>query len=295
MIDIRQLRYFVTVARQMHFSRAADLLHIAQPSLSQNIRQLEEELGVVLLERTSRSVVLTAAGKVFYEEALRTIEQMEQSCRLAQRAGRGEQGRLAIGFVTSAIMGELRMLIRDFAERFPAVDLTLRELLADTLVEQLHAGALDLICSDGGVVDSALASHSIASGPWVLAMHKSHPLARRHSVELPEFVHDSFIFATNYGTHNLHDHMMRVCREAGFAPRVRHYADSVPGAVSMVAAGLGVAMVYELPGYQPPDVVYKKISGASLDVKMQLSWRRDGMSPTALNFLTLAGVPATET
>lgn len=287
MIDVRQLRYFVTVARQMHFSRAADQLHIAQPSLSQNIRQLEEDLGVVLLERTSRSVTLTAAGKVFYEEALRTLDQMSLACRAAQRAARGEQGRLAIGFVTSAIMGDLRCLLQRFAEKFPSVDLILRELLVDTLVEQLHAGALDLICSDGGVVDNALESRAIKSSPWVLAIHKSHPLARRHTIEISELAQEDFIFATNYKTHNLHDKMMRVCREAGFAPRVRYYADSVPVAVSMVGAKLGVAMVYELEGYHPPEIVYKKISGCCLDLQMQLSWRRGELTPTAANLLAL--------
>jgi len=287
MVDIRQLRYFVTVARQMHFSRAADQLHIAQPSLSQNIRQLEEELGVVLLERTSRSVTLTAAGAVFYDEALRTLDQMSLACRAAQRTARGEQGRLAIGFVTSAIMGDLRSLIQRFAEQYPTVELSLRELLVDTLVEQLHAGALDLICSDGSVIDSALEARAIKSSPWVLAVHKSHALARRHSVELSELAHETFIFATNYKTHNLHDMMLRACREAGFAPKVRHYADSVPAAVSMVSAKLGVAMVYELAGFHPPEVVYKKMSGCNMDIRMQMSWRRGELTPTAANFLAL--------
>jgi DNA-binding transcriptional LysR family regulator len=98
---------------------------------------------------------------------------------------------------------------------------------------------------------------------------------------------DPFIVATNYPTHNLHDTMLRVCREAGFAPNVRYSADSVFGAVSMVSAKLGVAMVYEIPGYHPPEIVYKKITGVAMGLRMQISWKHGQLTPTAANFLRL--------
>jgi DNA-binding transcriptional LysR family regulator len=164
MNDFRQLRYFVAVARQMNFCRAAEQLHIAQPTLSHSIRQLEEELGVVLFERTSRSVKLTVAGNVFYEEALRMLEQVSYAYRATQRAARGEQGRLIIGFATSTINGSLHHRLRLYHERFQSVELVLRELLVDMLVEQLLLGALDLICSDGGFVNAFPAIGSMGLG-----------------------------------------------------------------------------------------------------------------------------------
>jgi DNA-binding transcriptional LysR family regulator len=287
MIDFRELRYFIAVAEQMHFGRAANQLHIAQPSLSLKIRQLEQSLDIILFERTTRSVKLTSAGKVFYEEAVRAVGQMEFACRIAQRAAHGELGRLALGYCTSAIMGELPGLIQRYHEEFPAVELVLRELHVDTLVERIHAGELDLMCSDSGIDDAELNSIPILSSPGVLAMHRSHPLAHKHTVKLAEFAGDDFIFPADYSSHHLYDQMIEHCHRVGFVPKVRHMADSVPGAVSLVAAKLGVAMVYAVPGYRPPAVIFKRVSDVTLDLRMRLSWRAGRLTPIAAKFVKL--------
>jgi DNA-binding transcriptional LysR family regulator len=287
MPDIRQLHHFVTVAREMHFSRAAEALHIAQPSLSQSIRQIEKDLGVELFHRTSRNVKLTAAGKVFYEEAQHTLDQMAHACRAAQQAARGEHGALAIGFVTTAIMGGLQQRIACFREHFPKVELELRELLVDTMLDQLHLGALDLICTDSYVMDARLRSRKLASPPWVIAVPVTHRLAKKHAVHLEEFAEDPFIFPTHHSPHTLHDTMLHACKKAGFVPNRRYFADSVATAVSMVAAQLGIAIVYELPGFRPPGVVYKAFSPSVISVSMRLSWRRGELTPAAAHFLRL--------
>ncbi len=287
MPDIRHLHHFVTLAREMHFSRAAEALHLAQPTLSQSIRQLETEIGVELFYRTSRNVKLTAAGKVFYEEAQHTLDQMDHACRAAQQTARGEHGKLAIGFVTTAIMGGLQQRIACFQKHFPEVSLELRELLVDTMLDQLHLGALDLICTDSYVMDPRLCSRKLASPPWVIAVPSTHRLARKHLVRLEEFSEDTFVWPTHHSPHTLYDAMFQACKNAGFIPNRRYFADSVPTAVSMVAAQLGVAIVYELPGFRPPGAVYKSFSQPVMNASMRLSWRRKELTPAAAHFLRL--------
>jgi len=287
MIDFRQMRYFIAVARQLHFNRAATELHITQPSLTLTIKQLEESLGVLLFERTTRSVRLTAAGHAFYQEAVRTLEQMELACQAAKRAAHGELGRLTIGFVTTAIMGNLSHLIRLFHERFPNVELVLREMLINDLLEELHSDSLDLICSDGEVTDMTFESRPIASPPWVLAVHRTSPLAAYPFVTLSQTMDQPFIVATDHPSHNLQRKMIQVCRQADFTPEIQACADSVPCAVSLVEAKLGVAMVYDIPTCRPTDVLYKTIMGDNMDVRMHLCWRRGNLSPSAANFVQL--------
>lgn len=287
MVEFRQLRYFVTVARQMHFNRAAVELHIAQPSLTHSIKQLEETLGVTLFERTTRTVKLTASGRAFYQEAIRTLDQMEAACQAAKRAACGEQGRLTIGFVTTAIMGDLKHMVRLFHERFPQVELVLREMPINELLEELHSDSLDLICSDGEVTDTAFESRPIASPPWVLAIHRSNPLASCRSVALSQAMKQPFVVATDHPSHNLQRKMIQACQKANFTPEIRECADSVPCAVALVEAKLGVAMVYNIPACRPADVIYKRFTGGDMDVRMHLCWRRGNLSPAATNFVRL--------
>ncbi|UJX41227.1 LysR family transcriptional regulator [Desulfovibrio sp. JY] len=289
MFDFRQLRCFIAVARHLHFNRAANELHITQPSLTHTIKQLEEILGVVLFERTTRTVRLTAAGRAFYKEALHMQEQMELACQAARRAAQGEQGRLTIGFVTTAILCDLKRMIRLFHERFPHVELVLREMLIGELLDKLHSDSLDLICSDGEVLDDAFESHPIASPSWVLAVHRSNPLSSCRALTLAQTMEQPFVVATDHPAHNLQRKMIQACQKADFTPAIRECADSVPCAVALVEAKLGVAMVYNIPTCRPADVVYKKLVDSDMeDVRMHLCWRRGELSPAAANFVQLS-------
>lgn len=288
MFDFRQLRCFIAVARHLHFNRAANELHITQPSLTHTIKQLEEVLGVVLFERTTRTVRLTAAGRAFYQEAVRVQEQMELACQAAKRSAQGEQGRLTIGFVTTAILCDLKRMIRLFHERFPHVELVLREMLIGELLDKLHSDSLDLICSDGEVIDEAFESCPIASPSMVLAVHRSNALASCRTVTLAQAMHQPFIVATDHPAHNLQRRMIQACQKADFTPTIRECADSAPCAVALVEAKLGVAMVYNIPTCRPAEVVYKKLVDSDMeDVRMHLCWRRGELSPAAANFVQL--------
>ncbi|WP_420236432.1 LysR family transcriptional regulator [Telmatobacter bradus] len=287
MDEFTRLRYFVTLAHEMHFSRAAELLGISQPSLSLAIRQLERSMDLRLFLRTSRRVELTSVGKVYLEEAVQVLEALKHAQRSAQRAARGEQGVIQIGYATSAIMGGLHLRIRRFHELYPEVSLVLREHLVDALIENIHQGSYDLICTDSEVTDARLQSKALESPEWVLAMPSVHRLATKRRIQLNDLADDIWIFPTNHVHHMLHDSMLESCRSAGFLPNRQYFADSVPAAISLVAAHLGVAMVYELPGYHPPGVVFKRIEGLGIDMKMRMNWRRGELTPVAKNFVEI--------
>ena len=143
-MNLRRLRYFVTVAEESSFSRAAQRLHIAQPPLSNQIKQLEEELGVVLFKRTNRGIQMTEAGVLLLEEAQRIFVQVEQTTRAVRRVGHGEVGRLTLGFVPSASNEALPPILRAFGDRFPEVELFLREMKPDRVLQRLHEGQIDV-------------------------------------------------------------------------------------------------------------------------------------------------------
>jgi DNA-binding transcriptional LysR family regulator len=287
MFDFRQLNCFMAVARNLHFNRAANELHVTQPALTRTIKQLEEFLGVDLFERTTRSVRLTAAGKSFYREAQRLMEEMESACTAVRRAALGEQGRLAIGFVTTAILGDLKRMIYEYHQQYPNVELVLSEKPIGELVDKLHFESYDLICSDGEITGDDFESSPIQSPSWVLAVHRSSPLAALDSVPLSKVMEQPFVVATDHPMHNLYRKMIETCQKADFTPDIRVFADSVPGAVSMVEARMGVAMIYDLPTCRPDGVVYKNIAGCEMDVRMHLSWCKGRLSPAAANFVRL--------
>ena len=196
-MELRHLRYFVAVAEELHFGRAARRLEMAQPPLSIQIQRLEKELGVKLLERTQRHVGLTAAGRVFLERARRVLEQAELAVHAAQRAGRGETGSLAVGFVGSATYGVLPEVLRLFRRRFPDVDLMLYEMGSTAqqraVVEgRLHLGLIRTPRDNAGL-DEALAQQVVQREPLVVALPKGHALTRLETLPLIQLAAEPFI------------------------------------------------------------------------------------------------------
>ena len=183
-MELRHLRYFLAVAEELDFGRAALRLHIAQPPLSQQIRQLEEELGVQLFRRTRRNVSLTEAGQAFLSEAQRTLEQVERAMEVAQRVDRGEQGQLIIGFVGSATYGLLPKLLRAFRERFPEVAFTLRELTTSQQIQALHEQQIHLGVLRPPVAQEEFLFEPLAQDPLIVALPEQHRLATQPSLPL---------------------------------------------------------------------------------------------------------------
>jgi DNA-binding transcriptional LysR family regulator len=285
-MELRHLRYFIAVAEELHFGRAAARLHIAQPPLSQQIRHLEEELGVPLFTRTKRRVQLTEAGQVFLAEARQTLAQAEQAVRAAQRAHRGEIGRLAVGFVSSATAEVLPAILRMFRARFPEVELTLHELVTSQQVHALRQGRLQMGFLRPPVHDDALALETVLREPLVVLLPNTHDLASRRQIPLSALAHESFILPPHTPGFGLRDHVQQVCQAVGFSPRVSQEALQFQAIIGLVAAGLGISVVpASVRLLRQQGVVYRALQDQTPLREMAIAWRRDDTSSVLQAFL----------
>jgi DNA-binding transcriptional LysR family regulator len=291
-MELRHLRYFIAVAEELHFGRAAQRLHIAQPPLSQQIRALEDELGVTLFARTQRSVSLTRAGKAFLEEAYKTVSQAEHAQRVAQRVARGEVGRLRIGFVASVAYGGLPEAIREFRTRSPLVALELQELTTHDLLAALEGETIDLAFFRGDETSTSslrpqvLEWETVYCEPFVVALPEKHQLAQSLAVSLRRLRDEDFVLFPRLANPGLHDHLMRHCRERGFEPRIVQEANMMPTLIALVAAGLGVTLApSSLINLQRAGVVYKRVVQPSIVSNLVAAWRRDDPSPARDAFM----------
>jgi DNA-binding transcriptional LysR family regulator len=263
-MDLRHLRYFLAVAEEGHFGRAAQRLHIVQSALSMQIRALEEELGGPLFLRTSRRVELTEAGILLRAEAQRTLDQAAHAQRVVQRSLRGEMGTVRIGFAGNAVFsGRLMADVRAFRAAYPDAEVILRELAPQQQVEAIQNGQLDLgyAPSHGGQVhDTDLLFERIGTWPLVVALPEDHPLAIQKTLRVPMLAAESLII---YAAHGADEYMLAGLRRAlGREPKVQRTTSTL-SVLALVAAGMGVAMVpaplmqVTIPGltYRPFDDV----------------------------------------
>jgi DNA-binding transcriptional LysR family regulator len=286
-MDLRRLRYFIAVAEELSFNRAARRLRIAQPPLSNQIKQLEGELGVVLFERTSRGVRMTEAGELLLEEARRIFVEVDQTVRTVQRVGHGEVGRLVLGFVPSASNEVLPPILHAFRERFPEVELFLREMRPNRVVQLLHEKQIDVGFLYLPLEDASLNIECVSREPLVLALPETHPLASEPQVELQAIAEEPFILPARYPMPGLYGQVTEACRQAGFTPNaVQKDVWLMQTIVSLVAGGIGVALVpATLRNLRRRGVVYKSVYGLSPTVELGMIWRRDGPGMVVNSFL----------
>lgn len=286
-MELRHFRSFVALAEALHFRRAAERLSIAQPALSQQIQQLERELGVQLVERTQRRVALTEAGSVFLERARITLAEAGEAVRLARLAGRGELGHLGVGVVTSALYGVFPDVVRVFLQRHRHVHLTLHELPGNEQTRALRAGRIQVSFLRPPVEEAEIEVRIIAHEPWVIALPTAHRFARRTRVSLRALADEPFIsFPRELGP-NLYDQAITMCQRAGFSPRIVQEAQ-MQTIVSLVAAGIGVALVpATLQNLSRRGLVYKALAGMSSKLELAVAWRRDDHSPLLTAFLAV--------
>ena len=291
-MELRQLRYFVATAEELHFGRAARRVHVAQPSLSRQIKLLERELGVRLFDRDTRRVRLTGAGREYLAEARGLLSRLTVAAETARRAERGELGRLGIGFVYLVALDVLPSLLRRFRASYPDVKLELHELSTEAQIAGVRDGSLDVGIVRTPSAIRALAVARIHRDEQVVALPATHPLAAGTSVKLKELRAERFImFPRNDGT-AMYDAIVGACAKAGFSPHIVQEAHLYTTIVSLVAAGIGIAI---LPGVSArirhDGVVYRRLL-PRLPVDTGLVWNADeAMSKPALRaFLESAGV-----
>ncbi len=290
LMELRHLRYFVAVAEEGHFGRAAERVHIVQPALTMQIRSLEEELGTKLLTRTSRHVALTEAGAIFLEEARRTLKQADRAKELAQQSARGEIGSVRIGFSGNAsFVGKLTDDLRGFHRQHPNVGITLREASPQQQAEAVLAGELDAgYCPTFDIsFHGDVAAERIGTWPWVVAMSGDHALARRSSVLKADLLDETFVVYAAHGAEQAQLDLLR--RLLGKEPRVSHSLGNTLTVLTMASAGLGLALVPEpLKAVALPGLEYRALQETNEKADLVLLSRRGETSGAVRAFLAYA-------
>ncbi|HTI67521.1 MAG TPA: LysR family transcriptional regulator [Caulobacteraceae bacterium] len=289
-MDLRQLRYFVTVADERHFTRAAARLGISQPPLTQQIQALELEMGLKLFVRSTRRVELTEPGRVFATEARAILARLPQAVALAQRTERGLAGKVRVGFTESASFNPLVIdSLRAFRAAFPEIELEIEENVSTRMAAALEAGELDAaflrppLQSKGVVVLDPIGSEAL-----VAALPRDHRLARRRSLSLPDLADERFILYRRMVGPGLADQVMEACEAAGFSPVVAQETPQLSSTIALVAAGLGVSIVPEgMAQVRPQAVAYVPITGLALRARLALARRSGEISPAVQNFIAV--------
>lgn len=271
-MEIRQLRYFIAVAESGNFTRAALRLHVSQPPLSMQIKALEAELGVQLLDRTNRGASLTAAGAAFLEEVRAALDRLDVARRRALLAGRGDSGTVSVGFVSLADFSFLPAALRNFRASHPLVEVQLHELTTDAQIREIRAGRLDLGIGIGPVEAADLLFKPVMSEALMLAAPSGHAAAKeKGAVDLRALATESFIIPPRDIAPGLYDLIISRCRAAGFAPRITQHARQMQTVISLVSSGMGCALVpSSVRHLKRAGVQYRRLRGRFAGVEMGL-------------------------
>ncbi|HEX8392096.1 MAG TPA: LysR family transcriptional regulator [Longimicrobium sp.] len=286
-IELRHLRYFIAVAEELHFGRAAVRLGMAQPPLSQQIARLERLVGHALFERRPR-VVLTEAGRVLLTASRRLLLQVEQGVDAARRAGSGEGGVLTVGFAASTMLTVLPGVLRDYRDRHPAVDLRLREMSTAAQADALKAGLIDVGFMREPAADAAIRAEPAVREPFVAALPPGHALAGHATLPLERLADEPFVLFPRRVAPTLYDQVIVLCRAAGFHPRQVQEAQEWLTIVGLVDAGLGVSLVpASFQRLRWGGVAYVVLEGSGGQTTIALCTRREEPSPTLAGLLEL--------
>lgn len=288
-MELRHLRYFVTVAEELNFGRAATRLNMSQPPLSQQIQQLEADMGVPLFYRTNRKVELTDAGKVFLEKAYKILREVEKARDHTRKAYLGEYGKLAIGF-TGSTLYDLIPLLKSYRAKYPLVDVLLYQKgtvdqLLDLHEERIHIG---LICTP--IERNNLNIAVIRRQQFVAVLPTTHPLAAENRpIDIEELADETFIMPPREVGSAYYDTIMDIFHKVGFIPKVTtaHVSISV---APLVSTGLGITLVpHSLQNLPVNGVVYKELTNTTSMIETAVAWRQNDRSPVVDMFLSLVG------
>ncbi len=287
-IELRHLRYFIAVAEELHFGKAAQRLHMAQPPLSQQIRRLEELIGHRLLVRTSRAVELTPTGAALLERAKRSLERFEEDLAYSRRVGRGETGSLRVGFIGSAMQSHLPSVLREYRSLYPDVELRLQETSTSQLVEAIRDRSIDVgILRDGGPIDDLVVT-PLTEEKFIAVVPRRHALARLSKIRVVQLKDEPLVFFPKAAGPTAWQRTIGLCQEAGFEPRIVQEALHWVTVVSLVAAGLGVtiapACIQHVAGSA---VACRPLVGHGRTV-IEMAWRSDDANAVLPAFRQLA-------
>lgn len=289
-MELRHLRYFVAVAEELHFGRAAKRLCIAQQPLSRQIRNLEDELGVQLFHRTKRTVCLTEVGQIFLKEARKTLEQAELAVDLAKKASQGKIGSIAIGFTGSALNIVLPTVVREFKQLYPQVNVTLERLQTIEQVAALHSKKIHLGLLHPPIDDNILILETIYRENLVVALPDTHLLAKDISVpiSLKQLENEPFILFPRHIGSVLYDEIISLCRQTGFSPNVIQEAIPQQTILGLVAAGIGISLIHSSArSVKRPGIVFRSLIEPTPQLNTAVAWNPDATNPVLPLFLDL--------
>ncbi|HEY9279908.1 MAG TPA: LysR substrate-binding domain-containing protein [Eoetvoesiella sp.] len=272
-MDVRQLRYFVTVAEELNFSRAAIRLHMSQPPLSQQIKALEDELGTALLIRTRREVKLTDAGKVFLRESRAVLSRLQSAVDVTRRTAKGDIGELRLGMATSAVFNVMPQILERLKDQFPQAEVSVTDMGSRDQIRAVLHDKLDIGLIHEQPHIEGLEFQHIFSESLSLAIPCNHPFANQEHIQLSELKEQPFIaFSRDYAP-TLFDSFIAACREGGFSPRIAHTARHAMTIFQMVRLGLGVALVpSSFARSASPGVTYRRMETVTQSVSICAIW-----------------------
>lgn len=261
-LQLNQLQAFISVAEYLNFTEAANRMFVTQSSVSQQIAQLEKEIGVPLFIRNKRSVQLTPAGNVFLKEAKEILQKADIAIEKAQRASKGYIGKLRIGFLAYPVRDFLPKFIRKFSERYPEIEIDLNHYDVSKLNDKLMNHELDVIISVSLAVEhlTGIDYEEIFSVPNCVVLHNEHPLANRQSIHMGDLVHENFIVRDHQESPHWFDHTMMICSKYGFIPKKIIQTKRIESALMYIDAGHGVGIFPKyLNMYASPNLVFLPI------------------------------------
>jgi DNA-binding transcriptional LysR family regulator len=289
LVELRHLRYFIAVAEELNFSRAAERLHMAQPPVSVAIRQLEEEIGIELFRRSSREVKLTEAGVAMLAGARRTLSELDRGITTARRVASGELGSLRVGFSWSARFDTLPVIGQAFRADHPDIELLAEEMWNARMVTALRGGELDIAISLCPEIEADLSYETIRSEQVIALLAADHPLAGNETIALGGLAGDGFLLFPRELAPRLHDALLGCCRTAGFEPTIRSGSFHTGWELQILADAAAVALTPESVGpHLPEGVVAVAITDPPGRLDTSLVWRTDDSTAAAEAFREVA-------
>lgn len=294
-MELRHLRYFVAVAEELNFRRAAERLSMAQPPLSQQIHDLEQELGVQLFNRSNRAIQLTVAGRVFLTDTYQILAQSDMAIHRAQRANKGELGQLTLGY-TSLIHNPLfPAVLRLHHERYPEVELILRDLVTIEQMQQLNTNTLDVSFATHAsfaitsLEQETLSQEVVLREPMVALLPSNHRLAKQAAISLAALANESWIWFARPFDPTTYDYMMRLFEQVGFRPNVTQEINQQQIILSLVIAGFGISLAPRsiTSIAKGVDVAFVDVVDPTPIVEFNIVWRRTDASPVLQTFLAI--------
>lgn len=288
-MELRHLRYFVMVADELSFSRAAERLQIAQPPLSQQIQALETELGVKLFDRKKRPLQITLAGQAFLEDARSTLAQLEQAIHKTQRIHQGELGYLTVGFTSSIANGILPDILRTFQKAYPEVKLILREGNSALQIQRLRDRQVDIVFvhqyhKANNIND--LSMRSVMKEPLVVVLSKNHPLTAQSKLSIHDLIDEEFVMPLHQIVFGLPEHIYSLCSQAGFTPKVGQEAVFMVTILGLVAGEIGISILpSSVRNLARKGVVYRPLLEQMTAIELMAVWQREHSSIILQQFL----------